>query len=95
MERVKRYFLKERFLQSSKAFLLLESLLSLLLLSFALVLFLKFLSSPKTLPTLQTHPLIPSGSQRIILRSGELEFEAQKRVCKRGEERLIILEDFR
>lgn len=97
MGKRKRFFLRERFLQTNKAFLLLESLLCLLLLSFALMLFLKFLSSSKHHPLLQIYSPIPNPifSQTLIFRHGELEFEAQKRVWEEKGEVWIVLEDFR
>lgn len=100
MERRKKFFLKERFLQSRQAFLLLEALLCLSLLSFALILFLKYLSTPKTLPStafkspfnsLQSF----SSSQKVLLKSGELEFEATQKIWDDKRERFVILEDFK
>lgn len=100
MEKRKKYFLKERFLQSRRAFLLLEALICLLLFSFALCLFLRFNSIPKTIPPLVTksplhHPQYFKTSQILILKSGNLEFEANQKIWDDGEQRFIILEDLR
>lgn len=95
MEKIKKYFLKERFLQSSKAFLLLEALICLLLFCFALLLSTHLLSLPKTLKPLQSQTLIPQSSQSVILKSGELMFEAKRSVYERDGGKIFVLEDFR
>lgn len=100
MERKKRYFLKERFLHSSKAFLLLEALLCLSLFSFALILFLKFLSTPKVPPSLSVKSPLNSSefsisSKIVILKSGELEFEALQKTWRDTNQTFITLEDFK
>lgn len=87
-------------MQSRQAFLLLEALLCLSLLSFALVLFLKYLSTQKTLPSTSFKSPFNSlqsfcPSQKVLLKSGELEFEATQKIWDEKGERYIILEDFK
>ncbi|RDU71782.1 hypothetical protein [Helicobacter brantae] len=87
--------MKERFLQSSKAFLLLEALFCLMLLSFALLLLSAFLSYPKTFFPIQPLTFTPQDSKEIVLRSGDLVFEGKERVWESEGKKIFVLEDLR